>query len=349
MIDVKTLVRPNIHYLADVATAHRAATATAPVVAMNACESPFNAPWNRYPAPETLATLRQALAADKHVRPEAVLLTAGSFAPIDLFLRTFCSPQRDNIVLADPAPNAYARLCQLNDVECRRVRLDPRFDVDVQGIVSVVGRSTKAILLCSPNYPTGNLLSRQAILDLADRLYVPLLVDETFIDFSAARSLVSEISAHPNLVIVGSLSAAFSAAALDVGYAIAHPEVVSYLEIARPVHPLALPVIEKATELLLRRRYDVDKWVRQIIEEREKVIAAVKILPFCETVFPSTANFFMVRFADAKRIAAYLAEQGIAVADVSACAGCENCLNITIGLNRDNNALISALRKYPSP
>lgn len=352
MKDLRALVRPNIQVLVRRQTkAEQQANAVATdAVRLDCGESPFNEPNNRHVPATSMQALRQAFANDKRVGVDMVELLAGNDTPLDLVLRTFCTPQRDNIVVPEPSPLKYAHIAQLNEVECRHVALDDAFQLTAQAALVVANRNTKVVYLASPNYPTGNLLARAEVLKLADSFDGIVVVDETFVEYARAKSLTEEIPNHPNLIVIGSLAAAYASAALEVGYVIAHPDVAKYLHALVSHTSLALPVITEASELLTRRRFDVDKWVKWLLEERTKVIAALKLLPFCRGVYPSDANFLLMRFAQAPQVYAHLVANNIRVADCTSLPACKDCLCITIGLTGDNNALLSALRNFvPTP
>lgn len=347
MKELKALVRPNVQMLA-----HRLqeetqpeVTNASPTVRLNATESPFNAPFNRFPSAADEETLRRAVAADLRVRPEAVTVTAGTQTPVDAILRTFCSPQRDNIIVVEPSDENYVRLATLNDVEYRRVRLNNHFDISASTIINAANQRTKAVFLTSPNYPTGNLFSHNELLLLTRRFDGVVIVDERYAAFSRTDSLVKDISTCPNLIIVGNLSSGFAAAALEVGYVVARPDIISFVRAVLPSHAIPTSIARRATELLTRRRYDVDKWVKWVLDEREKVCVSLRMLPFVRRVWPSSANFLLVEMDDAKTIFDQLAAENILVENCSKLPGCNNCLCITIGLNVENSALLSCLRK----
>lgn len=347
MKELKALVRPNVQLLARKTVGRLSVPepSTPPTICLNRTENPFNTPSNRYPAAEAIGQLRLAIANDRRIRPEAVAVTAGTDTPVDTLLRTFCIPQRDNIIVADPTDEDYVRLAILNDIEYRRVRLNDAFDISAFQFSNAVNQRTKAIILCSPNYPTGNLLDREELLRLARRFDGLVIVDERYAGFARATSLVKDIPDYPNLVIVSNMSTAFASAALEVGYIIAQPDIVRYVEAVLQPHALPTPVIDAALNMLTRRRYDVDKWVKWILDEREKVIAALNVLPYCRRVYRSDANFILAEMDGAKSICQELAADNILVEDCSSYTGCADCIGITIGLNVENNALLSRLRQ----
>lgn len=345
MKDLKTLIRPNVQTLCrqfvdterDIDKHH---------IALNRCESPFNAPTNRKPYSTDLTRLKIAVAIDKKVAPDMVSLSVGQSTPLDLILRLFCSPQRDNIIIHEPSPLSFARTAALNDIECRRCRLNPHFDITAETLLDSTNQRTKAIILCNPNYPTGNLLNRKEILTLAERFDGLVVIDETFIEFSRSESFTKQIKQHPNIVVIGNFSAAMALGSLCLNYIICNPEITKYVEILARYENMPKPIVETAIEMLTKRRYDVDKWVKWILDERDKVITAIKMLRLCKQIYPTAANFFMMRTDNAAALRQYLSEHNVEVCDCSHYIACDNCLNITIGLKPQNDALLGALRRF---
>ncbi len=308
-------------------------------------EMPFNAPLNRYAAPNAEAPLKTLFAQQRQVAPESVCFAAGQH-PLELLLKTFCTPQRDNIVIQEPAAPVLKTLAALHDTEVRTLRPSTDFTTDIPALLALCNTHTKLILLSNPNYPTGKFTPHEELLALAARFDGLVVVDETYAAFSRQPSLAAKTSSVKNLIVMGTFAAQYAAAALNLGYVVAHPEISRILESLKCGVALPLPVIEVAQELCSPRRFDAGKWRNWVIEEREKVLQAVNQLPLCVKLYPTAANYFMMQVPHAPALHSYLAAQGIAVADCSHLAGCDNCLCITIGTKDENSALLSALRKY---
>ncbi len=344
MKDLKYLIRPNIQALALEHDGLPARAAADEGEWLDANESPYNAPLNRYPDARQ-QELKELLSRLRGLRPDCLFPAGGVEELVDTLLRLFCIPQKDNVVSVEPTCPLYGVRAAVNDVEYRRVALNADFSLPVERVLGVVNANTKLILLCSPNSPTGNLLDAAEILRLADSFNGMVVVDETYVDFGRSESLRQEVAAHHNLVVLESFSVGWASAGLRLGVAYAVPQVVAYMNLVRTTWNLSTPVLAAATDLV-RRRFDVDKWVKHLLEERGRVMAAVAMLPFCEKIFPSDANFFMVRVRDAERLQAYLASCGIYVQAVGHRPMCENCLRITVGSPQANRALLAALRRY---
>lgn len=343
-MEIRSLIRPNILTLDRINGLPGNSSAPASIP-LDKGESPFNRPQNRYPSPDMEAELVAALADSLHLPPTSVALAGGTDEATDRLLRILCTPQRDNIVITVPSVESYDRLAAINDIECRHAHLDCDFSLPVDKVLGLTNQRTKAILLCSPNVPTGNLLSRDAILKIASRFKGLVVVNEAYIDYARTPSLADDVMQHHNLIVLRTFSKAFASAALRISYILAHPDIIRYLNLIRPSGTLPTHTLTEGLAIL-RRRFDIDKWTKWQLEEREKVIASVKQLPICVKLYPTDANFFMVKVPDAPALLNYLAEQGIAARNCSAQPQCDNCIAITIGLTIDNNALLGALRKY---
>lgn len=346
MKDLKALIRPNIQTLCRQFMEPNDIVFGKHTTLLNACESPFNAPFNRHPLLSEMQGLKRGFANYKQIMSDMVTLSVGQSTALDLILRVFCTPQRDNIIIHEPSPSIYAKVAALNDVECRHCRMNAHFDITADHLLSSINQRSKVIVLCSPNYPTGNSLNRKEIIALAERFDGLVVIDETYVEFSRNESFSKLISRLPNIVVIGNFSAAFALASLQLNYVISSPEIAHYLDFLTSYKEMPQPVSQTAIEMFTRRRFDVDKWVKWILDERSKVMAAVKILPLCKEIYPSASNFFMMRVDNAAHLKKYLSEQQVEVTDCSHYMSCDNCLNITIGLTPQNNALLGALRKY---
>lgn len=344
MKDLKSLVRPNIWNLQPYSSARDEYHGQGAEVFLDANESPYNPPYNRYPDP-LQHELKALVARVKGVPPACVFVGNGSDEAIDLVYRVFCVPGRDNVVAIEPTYGMYAVCAGVNDVEYRRVRLDEHFRFSADEILRAASPGTKAVFLCSPNNPTGNDLDRGEMLSLIRRFDGIVVVDEAYADFSAQESLRRELPSCPNLIILNTLSKAWANAGIRLGLAYASPEIIALFNKVKYPYNVSTLSQEKAKEIL-SRQYDVLGWIHQIIRERAQVMAAFNELPVCVKVFPTSANFFLARMTDARAIYDYLVRCGVIVRDRSRVAMCGECLRVTIGTPQENMQLLSALRKY---
>lgn len=344
MKELKYLVRPNIQALEPYSSARDEYSGGQAHVFLDANECPYNAPYNRYPDP-TQAELKEALAQVKGIKPECIFLGNGSDEAIDLVYRVFCIPGRDNVAALSPTYGMYGVCAAVNDVEYRTLTLDSHFDFEADRLLDLCDNRTKAIFLCSPNNPTGNSLNRDEIHKVLERFEGMVVIDEAYGEFSTAPSFRFELPRYHNLIVLNTLSKAWGSAGIRLGMAFAIPAVIGYFNKVKYPYNIGRPTMECALEMV-KRRYDVDKWVFRLLEERARVVAAFRLLPSCKEVFPTDANFFLARMENATAIYKYLIGKGIIVRNRSNVELCEDCLRVTIGTPQENSALLGALRQY---
>lgn len=308
---------------------------------LDANESPYNTPLNRYPeAPEELEA---ALGRIRGISPEQVFACRGTADAIQLLLQLCCTPGHDNVVTTEPTFSPVRKLCTLFDVECRTARLDELFHISADTLLQTCNERTRILFLCSPNNPTGNLLKREEVIRAATLFRGLVVVDETYVDFSRSTSLLPELTRLRNLVVVRSFSATLASAGLCISTIYAPAELLRHLRSIRPAHYLST-VVQTEGLKALRRYTDADRQVAQILDERAKVMAAFRLLPCCETVYHSDANYFMARMRHFNLVLQRLAEGLVCVTDCSRLPGCTNCIRVTIGLSGENSRLIGILR-----
>lgn len=344
MFDLKSLVRPNIWALKPYSSARDEYSGKAAHTFLDANESPYHSPYNRYPDP-LQRELKQQLSVIKGLSPEQIFLGNGSDEAIDLIFRIFCTPGRDNVVTIDPSYGMYEVCADINNVECRKVQLNNRFDVEAEKLLKVCNDKTKAIFLCSPNNPTGNLLSITEITRILTEFNGIVVIDEAYAEFSSQPVWRLQVNKYPNLIVLNTLSKAWASAGIRLGMAFAQKEIIDLFNKVKYPYNVNILTQKQALEVL-NRRHDVEEWIRLTLNERISLMYAVNELDICEQVFPTEANFFLARFNDATRIYNYLVDLGIIVRNRSRITLCDNCLRITIGTPQENTTLISALRKY---
>lgn len=346
MKQIIDLVRPAIRKALSAGSNHNDSVVDSrPKVSMHLNENPFGTPQNRYANLSELHSREVIGQLKGGLRPQCISLSRGTADAIERLMRTFCMQGQDNIIVVQPTVDIYAHVARVNDIEVRDVQMDEQFRLDVDAVLDAVDSKTKMIILSSPNNPTGNLQQPESILQLCNQFEGIVVVDEAFVEFSRNESLVRNISSCPNLVVVESLSVAYALASSRIAVILAHPQVIRAVEVLRYAFSLDASTAE-IIESLPRRRFDADKWVKALLDERTKLLAAIAQLPICDKVYPTSANFFMVRFKGAAKVYQYLLSNGIAVYDCSHIPGCEDCLRITVGLPVDNTAIVSALRQY---
>lgn len=346
MFDLEKLVRPNIWTLKPYSSARDEYAGHEATVMLDANESPYNPQLNlnRYPDP-LQRELKEQVSALKGVRTEQTFLGNGSDEAIDLIYRVFCEPKEDNVVAISPTYGMYEVCAHINDVEYRPVLLAERFGLHSDAILKRCDGHTKVIFLCSPNNPTGNVLERAQIETLLNEFSGIVVVDEAYSDFSGVRPFRLDIDQYPNLVVLNTFSKAFARAALRLGMAFAEPSIIQlFNKVKYPYNVNQLTQIYGAEAL--KQLSKIQREIAEIKENRELLRDAFTLLPYCKKVYPSDANFLLVKVTDANRLYQYLVEQGIIVRNRSAQPLCQNCLRITVGTREENTKLLAALRTF---
>lgn len=344
MFDLKSIVRPNIWALKPYSSARDEYNGKEAHTFLDANESPYNNPYNRYPDP-LQRELKQQLAVIKDIRPEQIFLGNGSDEAIDLVFRIFCTPGRDNVVTIEPSYGMYEVCADINNVECRKVLLNDHFDIEAERLLEVCNDCTKVIFLCSPNNPTGNTLNNDEIRTVLEQFDGIVVIDEAYSEFSSQPLWRPEIDKYPNLIVLNTLSKAWASAGIRLGMAFAQSDIIAlFNKVKYPYNVNSLT--QRQAKEIISRRPDIEDWVKLTIKERLSLMYAVNELDICLQVFPTEANFFLARFTDANRIYDYLVSQGIIVRNRSRVKLCDDCLRITIGSPQENTTLLSALRRY---
>ena len=311
-------------------------------VFLDANESPYENGYNRYPDPHQKA-LKAQVAALKGVRAENIFIGNGSDEAIDVLMRVFCEPRVDNVVAIAPSYGMYKVAAAINDVEMREVQLGEEFSLPIEELLAATDEHTKMIFLCSPNNPTGNSFPLKQMLWLVEQFDGMVVVDEAYIDFAEAVSLKGEITQHPNLVVLQTMSKAWAMAGLRLGLALADKrvvEIMSQVKYPYNINQAALQIVEK----LLSE--PIDDKVAEIVTERSEVAEKLCNMSFVDKVYPSDANFLLVRVDDADAVYNHLIADGIIVRNRARVQGCEGCLRITIGTPEENLKMLKSLEAY---
>jgi histidinol-phosphate aminotransferase len=277
------------------------------------------------------------------VPAENIFIGNGSDEAIDLVFRVFCEPREDNVVAIAPSYGMYKVAAAINDVEIREVALGEDFSLPTDALLAAADEKTKALFLCSPNNPTANSFPREELMRLVEEFDGMVVVDEAYIDFAEARSLVGEIASHPNLVVLQTMSKAWGMAGLRVGLALADSRVVGLMSQVKYPYNINVATMKIVSDLLTK---GIGEEVEQIKQQRALVAEALAEFKFVERVYPSDANFLLVRVADADALYEHLIKDGIIVRNRTRVKGCEGCLRITIGLKEENVKLIESLKRY---
>ena len=344
MKQLKELVRPNIWSLAPYSSARNEYSGHKAHVFLDANENPYNKPYNRYPDP-LQTDLKARIAKIKGVDASRIFLGNGSDEAIDLVYRVFCEPGSDNVVAIEPTYGMYKVCADINNVEYRKVLLDDHYQLSAAKLLAACDANTKVVWLCSPNNPTGNNLDRSEIETVVKGSQCIVVIDEAYADFSENRSFRKDLALYPNLIVLNTFSKAWGCAALRLGMAFASAEIIELFNKVKYPYNINLLTQEQADKIL-DRRFEVEDWVRLLLQERAKVMKAFAELPICKKVYPSDANFFLALVTDAQAVYDYLVEKGIIVRNRTRVELCNNCLRITIGTKSENIELLSALRQF---
>jgi histidinol-phosphate aminotransferase len=289
--------------------------------------------------------VKEALGKIKGVPSAHIFLGNGSDECIDLLYRAFCVPGKDNVIINPPTYGMYDVSAQINDVEVRRALLLDDFQLDLVHLERLVDERTKIIWICSPNNPTANSMNRQDIETILNNFPGLVVIDEAYINFSRHRSFIQELTEYPNLVVLQTMSKAWGLAGLRLGMAFASEAIIDVYNKVKPPYN----VNQATQELALAALGEVEQvngMIRALVVMREQLARELGGLPLVQKVYPSDANFLLVRVADARGVYDHLLGDGIVVRDRSKVELCGGCLRITVGTEGENAELITALRRY---
>ena len=294
---------------------------------LDANENPLNYPYNRYPDPLQWS-VKERIAAIKGVHSGQVFLGNGSDEAIDLVFRVFCEPRQDNVVAIDPTYGMYQVSADINDVEYRKVHLNADYSLDAQRVLDATDANTKAVFLCSPNNPTANLLNRKEMLN-----------------FSSEPSWLTVLQKHPRLIVLQTFSKAWGLAGVRLGMAFASEEIIDLYNKVK--YPYNINVLTQ--RLVLDELEQADRkaeWVSLLLQERARLVNCLSKMELVQMVFPTDANFILVKVADANAVYRYLVTKSIIVRNRNTVSLCEGCLRITVGVASENDLLLRALDEY---
>lgn len=340
---LQQLVRPNILALQPYTCARNEYSGEARAW-LDANENSMIQGLNRYPDP-LQTDVKRRLAAIRGVDTGNIFLGVGSDECIDITYRTFCRPGIDNVVAIEPTYGMYSVCAAINDVEYRPVALRPDFTIDEDALFEAVDANTKVIWICSPNNPTGNAYPLEQLERIAGRFGGITVVDEAYVDFSPHGSMVSRLGRLPRLIVMQTFSKAWAAAAMRLGIAYAHSDIIGIFNNVK--YPYNINILTQREALrVLDSADEVARVAEALVDERKRLAASLAALPVVTHVYPSDANFILVGTTDADGIYARLRDKGIIVRNRSRVALCAGCLRITVGTPEENALLLEALAEY---
>lgn len=344
MKPLESLVRPNIWSLEPYSCARDEFKGRDAHNFLDANESPYNTPYNRYPDP-LQEEVKGRLSKIKQVPAENIFLGNGSDEAIDLIYRVFCRPGIDNVVAIAPTYGMYQVCANINDVEYRSVLLEKGFKLNASALLNACDENTKAIFICSPNNPTGNDMDREEVKKVILHFPGIVVIDEAYSDFSQLEPMRLIVGQVPNLVVLNTFSKAWGSASIRLGMAYASREIINIFNRVKYPYNVNLLTQEKALEIMSDMG-QVNRWVSTTLQERTQMAVALANLPICKKVHPSDANFILCEVTDANAIYQYLIDNGIVVRNRTRVQLCHNCLRITVGTKAENCELLRALIQY---
>lgn len=336
-------VRPNILALKPYSTARDEFEGGDISVWLDANESPYENGVNRYPDPHQ-KQLKAHISRLKGIAENQIFVGgAGSDEAIDLVFRIFCEPGIDNAIAITPSYGVYQVAAATNNVELREVPLSEGFALPTEALLAAADAHTKLLWICSPNNPTGNAFEISQLEELTDAFGGMVIVDEAYVDFSPKGSMLEVLHRHPNLIVLQTFSKAWGMAGLRLGMAFASPEIATLF--GRVKYPYNVNGPTQA-EVMRRIEMGAASCIKEICEQRQMLAEALPNVPYIEKVFPSDANFFLVKVNDPDKVYAYLMKHGVIVRNRHRVFGCSGCLRLTIGTPEENKRLLKLLNEY---
>lgn len=342
--NLSALVRPNVLRLKPYSSARdEFKDFEQEMVFLDANENPFENGVNRYPDPQQY-NLKNALAKQKNLAPANILLGNGSDEVLDLIFRAFCEPKTDNIITLPPTYGMYEVLAEINNVENREILLLENFQPDLSQVVKAIDSQSKILFICSPNNPSGNTFDADVIEKMMVQFPGLVVIDEAYVDFSEQASWLTRLKDFPNLIVTQTLSKAYGMAGIRLGICYASAEIIAVLNKIKPPYNVNKLTQTKALERIMDVE-GVQQEIQNILKERSILLDTLKKIDFVEKIYPTDANFVLIRVDDATKRYTQLLEKGIVTRNRSSQPLCQNTLRITIGTKIENEKLITALNQ----
>lgn len=338
MIDVSTLVRPNISSLNPYSSARDEFSGTNAIF-LDANENPFGT-LNRYPDPYQ-SELKSVLAEQRSVNIQQIFIGNGSDEIIDLLFRIFCEPGKDKAIVFTPSYGMYEVSAAINNIELIQYSLNADFQISETSKNACISSDAKLLFICSPNNPTGNCISSETITELLENFNGIVVIDEAYIDFSEKTSWNQQLSQYPNLVVCQTMSKAYGLAAARIGIAYTSKEIILFLNKVKPPYNVS-KLNQEAAISVLKGTKEIEQQLSIIKQERSRLREELLKLNFVLGIYPSEANFLLVRVMDANQLYADLITKNIVIRNRAKVI--ENCVRISIGSSEENTRLLQALK-----
>ena len=339
-MNIDALIRPNIVALKPYSSARHEFTGHGEIF-LDANENPYDTDVNRYPDP-LQQELKQVISELKNIPVDQIFLGNGSDEAIDLILRIFCNPGQDEIMVLPPTYGMYQVSADIADVKVKKVRLTEDFQPDLESIRQSMGENTKVLFLCSPNNPSGNLIGIEKVKQILGFFKGIVVIDEAYIDFCPESTTIPMIGLYDRLIVLQTLSKAWGMAAIRLGMAFSSADIISYFNKVKAPYNINILTQRFALDRLNKRQAMRDQ-TSEILNEKHKLMTLLPSIPCVQKVYPSDANFLLIKVTQADRIYEALVVKGIVVRNRSKEPGCENALRITIGKPKENDLLIQTL------
>ncbi len=340
------LIRPDLRQISAYSSARDEFSTEEKMVFLDANENPFDNGLNRYPDPYQ-NTLKAKISDIKQIPPDRILLGNGSDEVIDLIIRLCCKPFKDQILTLPPTYGMYKVVADLNGIEVIEVPLDQDFQIQLDDLklnTQDNEKQAKIIFICSPNNPSGNLIERSKIEYILDNFKGLVVIDEAYQDFSSQKSWSTQLDHYPHLIVLQTFSKAWGMAGARLGMCFAHPQIIAYLNKIKPPYNIN-QLTQKQVLKALHHKAEVFHSLQILLEERSKLIQYLQKIEWVETIYPTEANFILIKVDDANKRYDQLLERKIVVRNRHHLPGCKNCLRISIGTPDENKILMNTLKQ----
>lgn len=339
MVDINKLVRENVIQLSPYSCARDEFNGKTGIF-LDANENPYGG-LNRYPDPYQ-KELKNAISKIKAIDEEKIFLGNGSDEIIDLCFRVFCNPGIDKVLTFTPTYGMYTVSASVNDVEVISVPLNSSFQIDLKRTEPLLSdKNLKLVFICSPNNPTANSMNYEDVEYIIRKFEGIVVVDEAYIDFSEKPSFIKLVGKYPNLIIMQTFSKAFGLASVRVGIAFSNPQIIKFFNKIKPPYNIST-INQRAALKKLTQKDQLKNLVIRIKKERSRLFTILSKMEIVEKVYPSDANFLLVKVKNADHIYNLLVDKNIIVRNRSKII--DNCLRITIGKRTENDKLIKTLK-----
>jgi len=342
-VKIKDIIRQNIKDLIPYSSA-RDEYSGGNAVLLDANENPYNSRYNRYPDP-LQRELKLKISRITGVNSTNIFLGNGSDEAIDLLIRAFCNPGMDNVIMTDPTYGMYEVCAKINDTGIKKALLNEDFSLNTDNLLGCVNTNSKIIFLCSPNNPTSNLFNEYEVIKIIKKFKGLVVIDEAYIDFSGSKGFLPILGNYPNLVILRTFSKSWGLAGIRLGMAFACEDIISVLNKIKYPYNVNILTQNVALNFLDKLEYK-EKWIKSVLAEKKIMIGQLESINSVLKVYPSDANFLLVKVTHARKLYDYLKEQKIIVRDRSRVSLCSDCLRITIGTKTENLKLLKYIRRY---